>query len=197
MDSYFSFPDKNIKKKGPVSSRFLGLGVKRFLEACRFVHKLPYGYNSDRDDMMTLFKEKMGSCTTKHSVIATLAAEINIPVVKYIGIYAMTETIVTGTEKILEKYALPFIPMIHCFLVYEAFRVDLTEGNINGKNCPIGEFFHMEGVIPNISAKDEYLLYRKVLQDKILKQGDLEGIEMKTILHAREEGISLLKANIS
>ncbi len=33
---------------------------------------------------MILFKEKMGSCTTKHAVIATLAEELKLPVQKNI-----------------------------------------------------------------------------------------------------------------
>ena len=32
----------------------------------------------------------MGSCTTKHAVIATLGEKLNLSVAKNIGIYAMT-----------------------------------------------------------------------------------------------------------
>ena len=46
---------------------------------------MPYGYNSDRDDLLILFREGFGSCTTKHAVIATLAGELGLPVVKNIG----------------------------------------------------------------------------------------------------------------
>ena len=36
--------------------------------------------------------------------------------------------------------------MIHCFLIYDSYRVDLTEGNNNGKNHSIEEFpVHREG----------------------------------------------------
>jgi len=46
---------------------------------------------------------------------------------------AMTEDIVTGTQPIRANYNLPHIPMVHCFLVYQDFRVDLTEDNQNEK----------------------------------------------------------------
>ena len=72
-------PDKPITDSGLVSNEFIGLGIRSFHEACRYVHELPYGYNSDRDDLMILFKEKMGTCTTKHAVIASLAAELVCP----------------------------------------------------------------------------------------------------------------------
>ena len=197
MDPFTAFPDKPITDSGPVSRQFLGIGIRSFQDACRHVHDLPYGYNSDRDKLMILFEEKFGSCTTKHAVIATLAKELDLGIEKSIGIYAMTEEIVTGTDRILEKYKLPYVPMIHCFLEYGARRVDLTEANRNGKNKPIDQFLHTEKVEPNISAKDEYRLYRNALKERILNRNELEGIEMKRILQAREKGLVLLKENLT
>jgi hypothetical protein len=122
-----------IKPSDAVSGKFLSLGTNEFGDACRYGQDLPYGYNSDRDDLMILFNEKMGSCTTKHAVIATLAAELGLPIEKSIGIYAMTEAIVAGTGTIIGKYGLPCVPMVHCLLVYGEHWVDLTEGNHKGK----------------------------------------------------------------
>jgi len=196
MDNFNVFPDIRIAEDGPVAKVFLDLGIKTLQEACRYVQALPYGYNSNRDELMILFKEKKGTCTTKHAVIGTLAQELALPVHKKVGIYAMTEEIVSGTDTLLAEFHLPYIPMLHCFLVYGKFRVDLTEGNSNGKKRPIEEFLHVQQVAPNISAKDEYLLYRKALKDIILKRTELLGVELKHILHCREEGLKLLKANL-
>ena len=196
MDIYNVFPNKVITPSGVISDHFIEIGLNTFIDACRYVHELPYGYNTDRDDITILFKEKMGTCTTKHAVIATLAKELGIQIQKNIGIYAMTEQIVTGTDKILRQYGLPYVPMIHCFLVHGDHRVDLTEGNANGKNQAINDFLYTERVTPDISAKDEYLKYRHALQDRILKRIELQDVDMKTILHARKEGLELLKANL-
>jgi len=108
----------------------------------------------------------------------------------------MTEDLVTGTGPIFKKYDLPYIPMIHCLLTYQTFSVDLTEGNKNGKNRPIRNFLFTQVVTPNISAKEEYLIYRKALMGQILERQDLNGITIKQILQAREEGLALLKNNI-
>jgi len=197
MDKINDFPEKTISGGGDVSERFLDLGITRFRKACRYVRRLPYGYNSDRDDLMILFKEGFGSCTTKHAVIATLARELRLPIGKSIGVYAMTEALVTGAGAILAKYALPYVPMVHCFLAGDGVRVDLTEGNRNGKNRPIDDFLHTEEVSADISAKEEYLRYRRALNDHILPRKELQGIDLKTILKAREEGIALLRARIS
>lgn len=197
MDSFTVFPDKPIRDAGPISRTFLGLGVATFHDACRRVRGMPYGYNSNRDDPMTLFTEGRGSCTTKHAVIALLAMELGIPVEKRVGVYAMTEDLVDGAGEIARRHGLPHVPMIHCFLASGPHRVDLTEGNRNGKNRAVDVFLHQERVSPDISEKEEYLLYRRALSEKILKTGDLAGVDVKRVLQAREEGIRLLRAKVS
>ena len=196
MKSFHVFPDKSITQAGPISEEFLGLDIRSFHEACRYVHNLPYGYNSNRDDLMILFKEKMGTCSTKHAVIATLAAELGLPITRGVGIYPMTEAIVAGAHKILYEYSLPYVPMIHCFLEYGDYRVDLTEGNRNGKRRPIGDFLYTDRVEATIFARDEYMIYRRALSEVILKRDELKGIDLKRILHAREQGLKLLKENL-
>ena len=196
MDLIESFPDCLIGLDSPMADYFSSLGIKTFHEACRYVHNMPYGHNDDTDDAMCLFKDGQGTCITKHAVISTLACELSVPVNKHIGIYAMTEKIVSGTDAIIQKYKLPWVPMTHCFLSDGDHLVDLTEGNNNGKNMPINNFLYTTQVTPDISEKEEYLLYRKVLTDQILAKGLLKGTPVKTILQAREESLALLKANI-
>ncbi|MBW1696604.1 MAG: hypothetical protein JRH18_13865 [Deltaproteobacteria bacterium] len=198
MDKISAFPDKPIPEgAGVVSEQFLRLGIKRFVDACQYVHKLPYGYNSDSDDLMILFKEKKGTCTTKHAVIAALAEELSLPITKTIGIYPMTEELVSGTNPILDKYRLPYVPMLHCFLQGDHYRVDLTEGNRNGKNRSIEDFLYTEKVRAGITKREEYLLYRRVLKEVILGRDEMKGVDLKTVLRAREEGLNVLKSNLT
>jgi hypothetical protein len=75
--------------------------------------------------------------------------------------------------------------------------IDSTEGNNNGKNTSIEEFIHEEKVIPFITTKDEYFLFKRVLEEKILTSPEMEGIQKRTLLKVREEAIKLLKENIS
>ena len=196
MQSINSLPDGRITEAGEISKTFSVQGISTFQEACRKVRKMPYGYNSDRDNLFILFAEGKGTCTSKHAVIATLARELHLPVEKHIGIYAMTEALVTGTQAILDRYELPCLPMVHCFLAAGPNCVDLTEGNRNGKNGPINDFLFTAPVEPNISAKDEYRLYRQALTEKILLRPEFQGKTVSTVLKAREEGLALLKDNI-
>jgi len=193
MDSYNKLSDFKIRLKGPISKKFIELGIKSFKEACMYVHNSKYGYNSNYDDKMIFFKEKMGSCTMKHATIAELAEELRIPMYKYIGVYKFTEEITTGAGEILKKYNVPYAPMVHCFLVYKEFQFDLTEGNYNGKKTSINEFIKTVRVTPFISRKDEYKLFKKILKEDILPSEEMVGIDERTLLKAREESIILLK----
>ena len=196
MRKFTCLPDKEITASAVVANTFIELGIHSFSEACRYVLALPYGYNSDRDEPMILFTEKMGSCTTKHAVIATLAMEVGLPVTKSIGIYPMTEEIVTGTDRILETHGLPYVPMVHCFLTSGDTWVDLTESNRNGKNRPLEDFLFTQPVAPNISARDEYLLYRRAVAQLLTTRTELHGVAMRTILQARQQGLALLKSKV-
>lgn len=196
MDSYDNLPNTEIIPIGEISKIFLNLGVRSFKEACEYVHNMEYGYNTTYKDRLILFTEKMGTCTTKHAIIAGLAEELDIPLYKHVGIYKFTEEISTDANDILKKYNIPYVPMAHCFLVYKEFSFDLTEGNCNGKNTTIENFIHEEKVDPFISRKDEYLLYKQVLKEKILPSREMEGIKERSLLKAREESIILLKKNV-
>jgi len=196
MDSYDKLPDAEIKSGGELSRKFLELGIKSFKQACEYVNKTEYGYNSDYDDKLIFFKEKKGTCTSKHAVIAGLAEELNIPLYKHVGVYKFTEEISTGANEILKKYNIPYIPMIHCFLVYRNLRFDLTEGNSNGKNTPINELIFEEEVDPFISGKDEYLLFKRVLKKQILPSKEMEGVKERILLKARSNSIKLLTQNM-
>ena len=195
MDPIDVLPEALISDNGLVSKAFLSRGVTRFREACRYVHKMPYGYNTSRAPLI-LLRENRGSCTTKHMAVGLLAEELHLPVHKYIGIYAMDENVVTGAGAIAAAYGLPFIPVVHCFLSDGTRRVDLTEGNHNGKNGPIDTFLFTAQVASDISEKEEYRLYRNALQEQILLRPEMQGVTLKTILQAREAALALLKANM-
>jgi hypothetical protein len=193
MDSHDNLPDAKITPQGEISKIFLEKGINSFKEACNYIHEIDYGYNSTYDDDLILFKEKKGTCTTKHAIIAGLARELDIPLHKNVGVYKFTEDITTGVKEILDKYHIPYVPMVHCFLVFDKHRFDLTEGNNNGKKTSIENFIETKEVDPFISRKDEYLWYKKVLKEKILPTDEMKGIKERTLLKAREESIKLLK----
>jgi len=129
-----TLPDAVIRPQGVVSKAFIDRGVKTFREACHYVNRLPYGYNSSSGNAMILFDDGFGTCFEKHGLIARLAEELALPVYRYEGFYPLTNKIVTGVDTILAEYGLPYIPRIHCFLTCGENHIDLTDGNCTGKN---------------------------------------------------------------
>lgn len=164
MHPIASLPNVALQPLGIISKQFLQRGLQTFHEACRWTKDLPYGPNSSTNDSLILFEEGHGTCTTKHGAIARLAQEHNLPIHKHLGFYRLNDEIVTGVNALLEPYGLDFIPQIHCFLVYENCRVDLTEGNCNGKNKTIEDYDFVVKVTPDLSHEEHQACYREYLQ---------------------------------
>lgn len=175
-------PAVTIEAKGPISQIFLERGIHTFQEACHYVQAMPYGSNSNNENSLILFEEGHGTCTTKHGAIARLAQELSIPVYKNLGFYRLNDDVVTGVNKILLPHGLSFIPQIHCFLEYEDYRVDLTEGNCNGKNKTIEDYDFVVRVKPDISHDEEKQYYREYLQRYGAIAPQLQAILEPTIL---------------
>ena len=152
-------PDVALQPGDPVSEQCLQRGLTTFHEACHWVKALPYGANSSSEDSLILFEEGYGNCTTKHGAIARLAAAHTLPISKYLGFYRLNDNIVTGVNALLAPHGLDFIPQSHCFLVYKDYRVDLTEGNCNGKNKTIEDYDFVIQVAPDLTEAQHEAIY--------------------------------------
>lgn len=157
-------PERALRAGRPMQDAFLHRGVATFHAACRWVHALPYGCNSTTERVAVLFEDGQGTCFTKHGVIARLAAELELPIRKQVGFYRLTDEIVTGVGALLRPLDLPFVPQLHCFLQYEDVRVDLTDGNRNGKNRTIDDYDFVVPVPPESTRAELERLYLDHLQ---------------------------------
>ncbi|MBN2547299.1 MAG: hypothetical protein JXB50_15965 [Spirochaetes bacterium] len=92
-----------------------------------------------------------------------------MPIYKTVGIYKLTEEIVMGINKILFKYNIPFFPYLHCFLTYGEKRLDLSDGNCNGKKRTIGEYIYIEIVRHDITPDEEFVIYLKIYHKSFTK----------------------------
>ncbi len=137
MNSIDVLPDVTFADRGRISRKFLSLKINTLHDACRWVKRLPYGYNSFDGDSMLLFEEGMGTCMSKHGAIAELAEEIGISLHKYVGFYKLDDEIIDGIQDILTPFGLRYIPQMHCVLGSHSCFVDLTEGNCHGKKKDI------------------------------------------------------------
>lgn len=175
-------PDVPIQPQGSISVNFLERGITSFQEACRYVKAMPYGSNSNNEDSLILFQENCGTCTTKHGAIARLAEELRLEVYKNLGFYRLNDEIVTGVSAIIHPYGLSFIPQIHCFLQYKTFRVDLTEGNCNGKNKTIDDYDFVVKVSPDLTHAEEDQHYTDCLNQYFTIEPKLAEVGIAQIL---------------
>jgi hypothetical protein len=149
MEQLYVIPNLTINSSGRISHKFSSLNINSLHEACIWIKDLPYGYNSTSEDSIILFEENKGTCSTKHSVIAELAEELNLPLYKFICFYKLNSQIIEGIDAILSEYDLEYIPQTHCVLGIKSSFFDLTKGNCHGKKSEIVDLDLFFKVPPN------------------------------------------------
>lgn len=119
-------PDLALDPRQPLGAVFAALGIDRLRDAAQRIWGLPYGRTSDRADYALVLTEHRGTCSTKHALVAALAAEVGGHVQLVIGIYEMNEDNTPGVGSVLQQARLPAIPEAHTFLRTEHGAIDLT-----------------------------------------------------------------------
>lgn len=154
-----ALPSTALAESGLLSTIFLGQGVGTFAGAAQLVQQMPYGANSAAGDSLCLFADGQGTCLSKHGLIARLALELGLPVERYEGFFPLTSRVIDGADAVLAEYGLPFVPRLHCFLHFPLGFVDLTAGNITGKNGVIEEYLRILPVPPEQTRDEQEALY--------------------------------------
>ena len=137
MASYQIIPDKIIHRQGPISKAFTDKGINSFHDACGYILQLPYGRTSDKSDWTLVLIEGRGTCSTKHALIAALAAELELDAHLMLGIYPMKESNTPGVGKVLDNSEYDFLAEAHCYLEYKGERIDITGLSVNIKKISI------------------------------------------------------------
>lgn len=123
-------PDFEINPNGDISIEFLKLNINCFVQACNFIQNLTYHRNTNKNDLLTLFTDNCGTCSTKHAILKSLADENNFLDLKLmIGIFKMNSSNVPKITSTLAKYDLEYIPEAHCYLKYKNTVYDFTKQN--------------------------------------------------------------------
>lgn len=180
MDDLISFPDAKIRPLGPASQACLDRGWTNLRQAALGIRTMDYGVNSLPLHPLSLLQDGVGTCVTKHALLATCALELGVPIAKAIGIYAMDDSLVTGVAGLLAPLGLTCVPASHCFLVWGPYRFDLTEGNCNGKNHPIDSYLWIEATVPLPSEEEEQRIFHRGLEVFLSREG-LSGHEDRVL----------------
>lgn len=119
-------PDFQIESIAPVSLEFRALGIANFVQAMTWVHALPYGRNADRADYRLLFREKQGTCSTKHAALAALCAENGVEATLRVAICRFDRRTCPGLVPLLSQLGVDHFPEAHCYLNYRGVNLDVT-----------------------------------------------------------------------
>ena len=189
MKTFTELPAEKLVPAGPITARFLALGVPDFREAARYLLSLPYGRTSDRADVTLVLNEGRGTCSSKHALLAQLAAEQRVPVTLTLGIYEMTEANTPGAGRILASHGLSSLPEAHCYVVHSGRRVDITR---SGKEPaePITRFLHEEIIRPEQVGKYKEAVHRRFLTQWLTSMPG--GRTPEEVWRIREECIAAL-----
>ncbi|MFC2049163.1 hypothetical protein ACFLR2_00615 [Chlamydiota bacterium] len=123
MNPFFSW---SLKASGPVSTAFRAKGIDDLGHALRWVHSLPYGRNSNRENYMLIFSELRGTCSTKHAALAALALENGFPIKLQMTICKLDTKLDPKVLPLLDRLGVSFFPEAHCYLEYEDQQIDIT-----------------------------------------------------------------------
>jgi len=76
IDKRMKAPDFEILgMNGMISRSFINLAISNFAEACKWVEKLDYRRNNNKNNELVVFDELCGTCSTKHALLKRLADE--------------------------------------------------------------------------------------------------------------------------
>lgn len=102
-------------------------GIETWNALTEFIRNLPYGRNSNRNDLSLVLAEGKGTCSSKHALLKRLADLNNIPHIDLVvGIYKMTELNTPNIGKALTNNSIDFIPEAHCYLKINGIPTDFT-----------------------------------------------------------------------
>lgn len=159
--SWEVLPQAQIESLGPISIEFIAQGVGDFRAAGRHVALLAYGRTSNRADFTAVLRERRGTCSTKHALLAALALEQKLPATLTLGIYEMNERNTPGVGAVLEAHGLASILEAHCYLTHEGMRVDVTRS----RAAPASMIFlHEEAIAPEQIGDYKVSLHRQFLK---------------------------------
>ncbi len=175
-----------------VSERFLAAGIEDWHSALAHVGRLPYGRNRDRAEPLLVLEEGRGTCSSKHALLALLAAEQKQPVDLMLGIYEMTERNTPGVGVVLSAHGMRSVPEAHCYLLQQGKRIDVTR-MIDAREDPFESLLYEERITPEQVAEYKPAFHRKFLEDRLRTDDSWTHKSVDEVWEVREQCIRALE----
>ena len=133
IDKRMKAPDFEILgMNGMISRSFINLAISNFAEACKWVEKLDYRRNNNKNNELVVFDELCGTCSTKHALLKRLADENGESSLRLVlGIFTMNSKNTPAIKGLLSNYDLKYIPEAHNYLRNHNQILDFTGIGVN------------------------------------------------------------------
>jgi hypothetical protein len=132
-------------------------------------------------------RERRGTCSTKHALLARLAVEQRFPVALMLGIYQMSERNTPGVGPVLHRSRLVSIPEAHCYLRYQGERIDVTRAVAAGD--AVVAFLREEVIAPDQVGAYKTAIHRDYVREWLVRIPELSCRSLDDIWKIREECI--------
>jgi hypothetical protein len=186
-----AFPDYPLDPSTETGAAVLAQGAASFHEAARLLRKLPYGRNTDRADPALVLREGRGTCSTKHALLARLAAEHGADVELVVGIYEMTGANTPGVGATLARHGIASLPEAHCYLRRGTVRLDVTR-EADAPAEPIARFVSEHVIAPEGIGAPKLAVHRAAMERWVRER--MPGWTAEDAWRVREACIAALAA---
>ena len=155
-----------------------------------FIRDLPYGRNTNREDLGLVMKEFRGTCSSKHAFLKEIVDRNGIENIKLIlGIYKMNENNTPKIENTISKFELNYIPEAHCYLKIDNERLDLTSNSVEYQK--VFDYLLEEIEIFTSDVKEFKVEYHKNYLKNRIRENNIK-FNFEEIWKIREECIKKL-----
>lgn len=174
-----------------ISFSFRHLGIISFQDAAQYICNLPYKRNVFKNNVLCVFEDGGGTCSTKHALLKTLAIENNVNELQLIvGIFRMNPFNTPQISSCLEYYRLSYIPEAHCYLKYNHEILDFTGVSFLEKKFIVDLLDEFE-IAPHQISDYKIARHQSFLSNWLNEHPEI-SYSMEEIWKIREECIKIL-----
>ena len=181
-----------IENTGEISKLLISKGIKDFNTACDYIMNLSYKRISNTSKIELVIIEERGTCSTKHSVLATLALENNHPEIEIImGIFLMNSETHPILKDFFKDKHYKFIPEAHCYLRFKGERYDFTSSE-NRINEISQKIVREQRIDPHQIGEWKIAIHKDYLKKWLNRQVNLD-INLEQLWDDREKCIKIIE----
>lgn len=166
-------------------------GLVSWDDLVRSVRRFHYGRNANREDVTLVWRERKGTCSSKHAFLKHVASLNDWSQVElFMGIYKMNRINTPGVGEVMAKHGIHYIPEAHCYLKVNGEPLDCTSVNADFERIR-PDLLEEQEITPHQVAEYKVNVHKEFLKEWLI-QSTL-SISFDELWTVREECIKALE----